>query len=154
MRAMYSTCSAIVALLTICAACDGTPETADDGPCPGGICGSGSGANGSGGNGSGGNDGCTPQWTCTDWVQGSDGLYTRTCSDDNACGTDASKPPEGPLALPNLDMDYYKCQVEPIVDRLCAHMGCHGTEQGRLYRVYARCRLRNSQIVQPNGGMI
>jgi hypothetical protein len=51
--------------------------------------------------------------------------------------------------LPSLDMDYYKCNVEPIFDRGCAMMGCHGTETGRLFKVYARGRLRHSEQV-PN----
>ena len=88
------------------------------------------------------------QWTCTPWVEGSDGLFTRSCSDDNMCGTNANKPPEGPLALPPLDKNFYMCNVEPIFDRLCSMMGCHGTEQGRLFKIYARGRLRNKQTVQ------
>jgi len=65
----------------------------------------------------------------------------------NRCGTTNSKPSEGPVALPNLDMDYYQCNVEPIVDRSCSMLGCHGTETGRAYKIYARGRLRHNENV-------
>src|SRR5690606_15183794 len=44
--------------------------------------------------------------------------------------------------LPDLDFDYYECNVEPILDRGCAHQACHGTEEDRALRIYARGRLR------------
>ena len=37
---------------------------------------------------------CTPNWTCTDWSVCSDSLQTRTCTDQNSCGTDAGRPVE------------------------------------------------------------
>jgi hypothetical protein len=118
-------------------------------PCPNGIC-----VGGSDGGMPGGNDGgggpCVESWICTQWVSIGNSMYTRNCGDNNRCGTTLSKPSEGPIGLPNLDMDYYKCKVEPIVDRGCAMMGCHGTassDNSRAYRVYARGRRRNSQQV-------
>ena len=109
-------------------------------PCPKGIC--------TGGDaGQTGDGGCTEAWSCTAWVKQGDGTYTRTCNDVNKCGTTNAEPPLGPVSLPNLDMDYYKCNVEPIVDRSCAMLGCHGTEVGRSYMVYARGRLRHSEQV-------
>jgi hypothetical protein len=48
----------------------------------------------------------------------------------------------GPVA--DLDMDFYQCNVEPIFDRSCAMLGCHGSEE-RPFRIYARGRLRNDQ---------
>ena len=36
---------------------------------------------------------------------------------------------------------------EPILDRGCAFLGCHGTETGRVLQVYARGRLRNNETV-------
>jgi hypothetical protein len=120
--------------LLIClslAACDAS--TKPD-PCPHGIC---------TGPGSGG---CVEQWTCTPWsVNGS--TATRNCSDDHMCGTIVNKPPVGPLPLPALDLDYYKCNVEPILDRGCGMLGCHGTEFGRALRIYSRGRLRNNEMV-------
>jgi len=41
-------------------------------------------------------------------------------------------------------MEFYKCNVEPIFDRSCAMLGCHGSES-RPFRVYARGRLRNDE---------
>src|SRR5207253_266175 len=36
---------------------------------------------------------------------------------------------------------------EPIFDRGCAMMGCHGTTQGRAFHVFARGRKRNAEVV-------
>jgi len=117
-----------------------SPATTEN-PCPSGICGPG------GPGGDGGAMKCQEMWGCSAWQKGGDGNYTRTCADANKCGTTAQKPSEGPVMLPNLDMDFYKCKVEPILDRGCAMMGCHGTEQGRAYKLYARGRLRHSELV-------
>jgi len=118
----------------------GTSGTPPD--CPRGICGGG-GDSGSSGSGAG----CTESWSCSPWLKGADGTFTRQCTDASMCGTTALRPPEGPVALPDLDMDYYKCKVEPILDAGCAMMGCHGTEQGRALKIYARGRLRHKEIV-------
>jgi hypothetical protein len=56
-----------------------------------------------------------------------------------------------PVGLPaDLDMNFYKCNVEPIFDRGCAMMGCHGAEAGRPLRLYARGRLRNTVEIIDN----
>jgi hypothetical protein len=41
-----------------------------------------------------------------------------------------------------LDLNYFECNVEPILDAKCGMLGCHGTENGRALRVYARARHR------------
>jgi hypothetical protein len=140
----------------------GSAATKDD-PCPNGICtnggssggasSGGSGSGGSGGSGSSGGDGgaCQPAWQCSPWQKQADGTYTRQCTDQNKCGTTTGQPPQGPVSLPNLDMNYYKCNVEPIFDRSCAFMNCHGTETGRVLKVYARGRLRMDMQVPPPG---
>jgi hypothetical protein len=56
--------------------------------------------------------------------------------------------PVGPPA--DLDMNFYKCNVEPIFDRGCAMMGCHGVETGRFLRLYARGRMRNTAEIIDN----
>lgn len=98
---------------------------------------------------------CAESWECTSWEAppGSD-QATRTCTDRNQAGTTACKPSEGPVTLPALDLDYYKCRVSPIIQRDCSMMGCHGTETGRPFRTYARGRLRNNQIVNRTGTCI
>src|SRR4051794_7744017 len=120
-------------------------------PCSSGICGSGGGAGGSSGSGSGPTTttggGCAESWSCTPWNKGADGMYARTCTDAAAGGTTAQKPSEGPVALPDLDLEYYKCNVEPILDGSCAMLGCHGVEQGRALKIYARGRLRHKETV-------
>ena len=35
---------------------------------------------------------CTPSWSCTSWSTCSNGQQTRTCSDNNNCGTTSGKP--------------------------------------------------------------
>lgn len=122
--------------------------------CPNGICGGStttdttSMGTGTGGTsttmttGTGGTAGCVESWLCSPWqTDGASDNGTRVCKDQNNCGTTSQKPAET-ATLPPLDIEYYKCNVEPIFDRGCAHLGCHGTETGRAFRVYARGRLR------------
>lgn len=130
------------------------------GTCPNGLCGAGgnggdtasssassnntSSSNSGSSSGAGGSMGCVEAWLCSPWQTnggGNDG--TRTCTDLNNCGTTNAKPSETAV-LPALDLDFYKCKVEPILDRGCAQLACHGTETGRALRVYARGRHRIS----------
>lgn len=86
--------------------------------------------------------GCVEAWLCTPWDTGGNGdQATRVCTDQNGCGTTVNKPVET-ATLPALDRNYYECNVEPILDLSCAQLACHGTEQGRALRTYARGRLR------------
>jgi hypothetical protein len=111
----------------------------------GGKGGSGTGGASGGSAGKGGSAGsgpCAEAWTCSSWqTNGSSDDATRTCTDANDCGTTAQKPTEA-VTLPALDMNYYKCNVEPIMNNKCSMLGCHGTEQGRALRLYSRGRLR------------
>jgi hypothetical protein len=109
----------------------------------GGSAGATGGKAGSGGKGgSAGAGSCVEAWVCSSWeTDGSSDDATRTCTDQNDCGTSAQKPTEAET-LPALDMNFYKCNVEPIMNRKCSMLGCHGTEQGRALRLYARGRLR------------
>ena len=125
-------------------------KTASSGACTNDLCGSG-GNGSSSGSGTGGttssstgSGSCIEAWVCTSWDSGGNGdVATRTCTDTNACGTTTSKPIEM-ATLPALDFGYFQCNVEPILDRKCSMIGCHGTEQGRAFRVYARGRLRHA----------
>jgi len=98
---------------------------------------------------------CAESWECSTWAAplGSD-QATRTCTDRNSTGTTACKPSEGPVTLPDLDLDFFQCRVSPVIQRGCSMMGCHGTETGRPFRTYARGRLRNDQIVNRTGTCI
>jgi hypothetical protein len=102
-----------------------------------------------------GTPGCSEDWTCGSWQApaGSDQAM-RTCVDRNMLGTTVCKPSEGPVTLPSLDLPYFQCQVEPILDRGCGMLACHGTEQGRAFRMYSRGRLRNDEIVDRIGTCI
>jgi hypothetical protein len=134
---------------------DDSGATSGTEPCPQGICGSGGGSSGpgsgGGGPGSGGAGGgpVTCGWFCTPWdTEGNGDSATRTCVDVDGCADPDAKPPEA-ATLPALDEDYYRCNIEPILDRLCAHLGCHGVEPdiangdpGRALRTYHRGRLR------------
>ncbi len=139
----------IIGVALAAAGCASKDTTAPPGPCSSGICGSGGDGNSGSGAGptttTGG--GCAESWSCTPWNKGADGTYARTCTDAAACGTTTQKPSEGPVALPDLDLDYYKCNVEPILDGSCAMLGCHGVEQGRALEIYARGRLRHKETV-------
>ena len=54
-------------------------------PCPQGICLGGDG--GSGGADLAAPGGCVESWSCTQWTSAGGGMYTRTCFDQNSCGT-------------------------------------------------------------------
>lgn len=85
---------------------------------------------------------CTEVWVCGPWqTSGTSDAATRTCNDTNACGTTARRPALS-ATLPALDFQFYECNVEPILDRGCAQLACHGSETGRALRVYARGRHR------------
>ncbi len=129
------------------AAASGCFDPTVPGECAGRVCGADT--------GDGGVPGCPESWECTSWEAplGSD-QATRTCIDANQVGTTECKPSEGPVTLPALDLEFYQCNVHPIIQRGCAMQGCHGTETGRPYRVYARGRLRNNEIVNRTGTCI
>jgi hypothetical protein len=93
---------------------------------------------------------CVEAWLCTPWDTGGNGnTATRTCTDQNNCGTTNDKPATT-ATLPALDENYFRCNVEPILDKKCAMIGCHGTETGRELRIYARARLRDAAANFPN----
>ena len=91
---------------------------------------------------------CVPSWLCTPWdtnVQpaGASNMGHRTCTDTKNCNTTVGMPVTT-ATLPALDVDAFKCNVEPILDKKCGMLGCHGTETGRALRVYAKARLRHA----------
>lgn len=141
--------------LTMCGGGGGDTGTTTT-QCPNGICGGGGKSTTSGtGNdmnvgGTGGtstgststSSTCGEGWVCTPWDTGGNGdAATRVCT--NPCGSTQDKPTES-VTLPALDLNYFKCNVEPILDKKCSMIGCHGTETGRALRVYARGRLREA----------
>ncbi|MFT3764370.1 MAG: hypothetical protein QM820_02435 [Minicystis sp.] len=96
--------------------------------------------------------GCVESWLCTPWDTGNGtpsntvNSATRTCTDTHNCGTTNNKPATQ-ATLPALDVNYFECKIEPILDRKCSMLACHGTETGRALRVYARARLREATAV-------
>jgi len=130
-----------IALLACALAGCFAPTTPGD--CPDHVCG---GAVGSVGDDAGST--CKENWVCTSWEAppGSD-QATRTCADQNKLGTTVCMPATT-ATLPALDLDYYKCNVQPILQRGCGQLGCHGTDTGHPFRIYTRGRWRNDQQVQ------
>lgn len=130
MRGGYSCVSWWVLVLVAACGGDGTDS------CPGGDCDA---------------TVCVESWQCSSWTtDGTSDSATRTCVDQGACGTTATKPAEM-ATLPALDLQYYECNVEPVLVSGCSMLGCHGTETGRGYRLYARGRLRLSgqTLIEP-----
>jgi hypothetical protein len=81
------------------------------------------------------------------WTPNGDaGTASRSCFDQNATGTTACKPSEGPSQLPNLNYNYFRCQVYPVLAASCSMIGCHGDPQ-RPYFIYARGRMRIHETV-------
>jgi hypothetical protein len=146
---------------TVSSCADDDPGAAGSGPCTSGICGTGgagpagpgSGGAGAGpaGPGSGGSGGGPPScaWLCSPWdTEGNGDDATRTCLDVQGCADPMAKPPEA-ATLPDLDENFYRCNVEPIFDKYCSQLACHGVEPdiamgdpGRALRVYHRGRMR------------
>ncbi len=87
-------------------------------------------------------------WECGAWASSPSGSNNgvRTCTDKNMRGTTLCKPATT-ATLPALDLEAYKCNVEPILDHGCGMLGCHGVEKGHSFRMYARGRLRNDETV-------
>lgn len=90
---------------------------------------------------------CAESWSCTPFVTTGSGsnAATRTCTDKNSCGTTLLKPTET-ATLPALDYNFYLCNVQPIMDRKCSMLGCHGSDE-RALRIYSRGRFRNSETI-------
>lgn len=147
--AMRCTALALLVAVTGCPAPQNPFVCADD--CDGGGGSGGSAGGGTGGQGGGGGGsadaGCTEEWTCSAWDVSDAGTAARTCTDVNGCGTTAKKPTTGPAPLPALDLSYFQCEVQPVLERGCGMLGCHGTETDRAFRLYARGRLRHSEQV-------
>lgn len=78
---------------------------------------------------------------CTSWQTACDGSdrATRTCTPRPGCTAPA---PETTRDLPRLDEDFFRCRVQPVLDRGCDQMACHGTDTGRPLRVYSRLSWR------------
>lgn len=149
----FTRATLVVAALML-TACPPPPSSTDAGQ-GGGSGGTGGGdGGGSGGSGGSADGGCTEAWTCGRW-QIDGGSASRACTDANGCGTTAQRPPLGPAMLPALDLPYFRCAVQPVLERGCGMLGCHGTETERAFRVYARARLRRSEpAIGCDGGTV
>lgn len=125
-----------LAIVTAAAAC----ESGQAGnPCPSGIC-TGDGGGGNGGAGGGGGNG------------GAGGGGNGGSGGAGGGGGSAGKDGGGSDAPPaDLDVEFFKCNVEPIFDRGCGQMACHGTDVGRPFVVYSRGRWRNDELVDNTG---
>ena len=100
--------------------------------------------------------GCIEIWKCAPWDTGtgtpaSSNMATRACIDANKCGT-TNRKPITTVKLPALDLNYFRCKVEPVLDQKCGMTACHGSETDRTLRVYSRGRLREAQSMITNGG--
>ena len=56
-------------------------------------------------------------------------------------GVSACRDFDGPIELPDLDANEFRCNVEPILQARCAYPLCHGDSR-RPFRIYARNRHR------------
>lgn len=119
--------------------------TTGGGTTGGGTSGGGTGGGTTGG-GTGGGGACAEDWTCGTWSPTDAGTAVRTCIDQNFVGTTVCKPSEGPVALPPLDNNYFRCQVFPVLAVNCSMFGCHGDPQ-RPFFLYARGRNRIHETV-------
>lgn len=95
--------------------------------------------------------GCVPSWQCTSWQTACDGSddATRTCTDAAGCGV---APPASMVAttLHRLDVNFFRCRVQPIFDAGCDQFACHGTDDERPLRVYSRVMWRIDPLLRGN----
>jgi len=95
--------------------------------------------------------GCVPNWQCNSWQTACDGSddATRTCTDANGCGV---APPATLVSttLHRLDVNFFQCRVQPILDYGCDQFGCHGTDDARPLRVYSRVMWRIDPLLRGN----
>ncbi|MBL4683358.1 MAG: hypothetical protein JKY37_02120 [Nannocystaceae bacterium] len=81
-------------------------------------------------------DGVCDPTACDPWdiASPADGTAQRSCQDPD-CPTTAD--------LPDLDEDFFKCQVMPVFQEGCANLGCHSPlTPSRQLRLYARFQAR------------
>jgi hypothetical protein len=64
----------------------------------------------------------------------------------DAGAVDAARTDAGDAGLADLDYEFYRCNVEPILDRSCSMLACHG-KLSQPFHVFARGRLRNDEMV-------
>ncbi len=76
---------------------------------------------------------CTPAWLCTDWSQCSAGNQTRTCSDQNNCGTDNGRPAESQACTctENWTCSAWSACTDGNQSRTCTDQNSCGTTTNR-----------------------
>ncbi len=72
---------------------------------------------------------CTPDWRCTDWGQCSGGTQTRTCTDQNSCGTNNGRPAESQSCVcqENWSCGAWSACVNDQQSRACTDLNSCGT---------------------------
>ncbi len=123
--------------------CGGTAAVGAD--CPNAICGAPGNLSGTAGAGAQGGAGAQAGGGGTAGRSGGTAGGGATGGGTSGSGAGGGAAGSSPGAL---DLEYFKCRVEPILDRGCSMLGCHGTEAPvRTFRVYSRGRMRNNEQV-------
>lgn len=58
-----------------------------------------------------------------------------------------------PAELAGLDEAFFRCRVQPILVKSCAHFACHGDAR-RFFRVFGRNRLRYAQPEEKRNSLL
>ncbi len=76
---------------------------------------------------------CTPDWRCTDWNQCTAGSQTRTCTDQNSCGTEQGRPAESQACTcqENWSCGAWSTCVDDQQSRTCTDQNSCGTTTTR-----------------------
>lgn len=77
---------------------------------------------------------CLPDWRCSDWSACAGGQQTRTCTDQNGCGTNNGRPPETQACgscTPSWSCTPWSACIGDMQTRTCSDQNGCGTNTGR-----------------------
>jgi len=95
---------------------------------------------------------CTESWECTSWSSCTSGEQTRTCTDNNNCGTTSTKPAETQSCTEGCEEDWEctvwsECEEEGYKTRTCTDdSGCGTTEDKPAES--ASCGVTSSYVLE------
>lgn len=84
---------------------------------------------------------CNENWTCTEWSECEESIQYRTCTDENECGTQESKPSEKKECESECEtlIDCLNCSNGESVIAECREGNCHYENSIRCYRECDGC---------------
>ena len=108
-----------------------------------------------GGGGGGGAAACNESWVCTSWSTCINGIQTRTCTDQNNCGTEKDKPDTNRscfvkigLSAPAVYLNANQCQSLPITVKNLGNVPLTDVRLRDTYSIPGCCSLSSAQSLE------